>query len=328
MIPTVDNIQDTLEVDLHRLQLRFAETRVSEPRSIDVLARSIDSCGQVVPCIVVPDGDNQDQSWVLVDGYRRVAALKRLGRDTAEIRVWLCTVSDGLLQMLAHAHARSFDPIEEALLLRELMDGQGLTQMEIARRSGRDVSWVNRRLGLLTGMPQECLIAVRKGTISCWAATRVLAPLARANTAHATALLKSTVAESLSTRDLARWYAEYQKATRAVRERMADNPQLFLKALQAQEQELEIEDLRKGLEGQCLKDLRQVDAIVARARNKLTQMSGQVLSHELLEALRRLRVRLVSWCEDLRRYEHDQGTDPQRGNNAASSEQRNTPHCA
>jgi ParB-like chromosome segregation protein Spo0J len=319
MIPTVDNIENSQEVDLHRLQLRFAETRVSEPRSIDVLARSIESCGQVVPCIVVPDGENQNppQSWVLVDGYRRVAALKRLGRDTAEIRVWPCAVSDGLLQMLAHAHARPFDPIEEALLLRELIHGQGLTQMEIARRSGRDVSWVNRRLGLLTGMPQECLAAVRKGTISCWAATRVLSPLARANAAHATALLKSTVAESLSTRDLARWYAEYQKATREVRERMANNPQLFLKALQAREQELEIEKLCKGLEGQCLKDLREIDAIVARARNKLMEMSGQELSDELLEALRRLRVRLVSWCEDLRRYEHDQAADPQRGNDAA-----------
>lgn len=327
MSATVDNV---LEVDLHRLQLRFAETRLKDRRAVEHLARSIEQCGQVVPCTVVPDGEDQGQlqSWVLIDGYRRVAALKRLGRDTAQIRVWRCAVSEGLLQGLANTHARLLDPIEEALLLQELVDGQGLTQLEIARRSGRDVSWVNRRLGLLTGMPQECLTAVREGTISCWAATRVLAPLARANAPHATTLLKSTVAESLSTRDLAQWYAWYQKATRAVRERMVENPGLFLKTLYAQEQELQLEDLRKGPEGQCLKDLRAVDAIVARVRQRLTELSGQEFSPELTEMLRRLRVRLTSWCEDLRRYEHDQTRDPQRSDNAVPSEQGAASHHA
>jgi ParB family transcriptional regulator, chromosome partitioning protein len=315
MIAAVDNI---LEVDLHRLQLRFAQTRLTEPRAVEQLARSIEQCGQVVPCMVVPDNEDQAQlqSWVLVDGYRRVAALKRLGRDTAQIRVWPCAVSDGLLQMLAQTHARPLDPIEEALLLRELMDGQGITQPEIARRIGKDVSWVNRRLGLLSGMPQECLAAVRDGTISCWAATRVLAPLARANAAHATSLLKSIVAESLPTRDLARWYDHYQKATRAVRDRMVERPGLFLTALQAREEELQLEELRKGPEGQCLKDLRAVDAIVARVRQRLTELSGQEISSDLIEMLRRLRARLVSWCNDLQRYEHDRSTDPQCGDNA------------
>jgi ParB family chromosome partitioning protein len=316
-------VDDILEVDLHRLQLRFADTRLSDLRAVDKLARSIEQCGQVVPCMVVPDTQPPalPSNWVLVDGYRRVAALKRLGRDTAKVRVWQCAVSDGLLQMLAQMHARSLDPIEEALLLRELTDGQSLSQSEIARRIGRDVSWINRRLGLLTGMPQECLAAIHEGKISCWAATRVLAPLARAKAEHATDLLKSVATESLSTRDLTQWYDHYQKATRAVRERMVEQPVLFLKALRAREQEQELEELRKGPEGQCLKDLRIVDAVVARVRQRLTDLSGQELSPELVEALRRLRPRLVNWCQDLQRYEHDRSTDPQCGDNAIPPEQ-------
>jgi ParB-like chromosome segregation protein Spo0J len=315
--------ENVIDVDLHRLQLRFADTRLSERRAIERLARSIERCGQVVPCIAVSSGESQEEqpeSWVLIDGYRRVAALKRLGRDTAQIRVWHCDLPEGLLQMLAHAHARLLDPIEEALLLRELVEGLGLTQHEVARRSGRDVSWVNRRLGLLTGVPQECLDAVRTGAISCWAASRVLAPLARANAAHAAALLQAATQDSLSTRDLAQWYAHYQQATRAVRDRMVKQPGLFLKALQAREQERDLEELRAGPEGQCLKDLHAVDAIVARVRNRLSTLSGQDISQELLEVLRRLRARLVSWCEDLGRYDHDQTSNPRCGTNAHSAE--------
>jgi ParB family transcriptional regulator, chromosome partitioning protein len=313
------------EVDLHRLQPRFAETRLTDLRAIDRLAQSIEQCGQIIPCIAVPDeAEGRLESWVLIDGYRRVAALKRLGRDSAQIQVWRCDLSDGLLRSLAYAQARRLDPIEEALLVRELVDGFGLTQLEVARRSGWDVSWVNRRLGLLTGLPQECLAAVRTGAISCWTATRVLAPLARANAAHAAVLLQATASESLSTRDLAKWFANYQRATRAVRERMVAQPGLFLKALQAREQERQVDELRSGPEVQCLKDLRFLDALVGRVRQRLTLLSGQDLSDEIQEMLLRIRARLVSWCEELGRHDHDQARNPQCGTHDVPTEEQST----
>jgi hypothetical protein len=108
---------------------------------------------------------------------------------------------------------------------------------------------------------------------------------------------------------------------------MAQEPELFLKARQAREQELAIEALRSGPEGQCLKDLRAVDAIVARVRQRITELSGQELPPEMLEMLRRLRPRLVRWCEDLRRYEYDRSKDTQCGANAIPSELGAAPHC-
>lgn len=310
----------TLEVDLHRLELRFAETRLPEPRAVERLAQSIEQCGQLIACVAVPAGGAQppplSERWVLIDGYRRVAALKRLGRDTAQVQVWRCELADGLLQALACTQARRLDPIEEALLLRELLDGFGLTQHELARRSGRDVSWVNRRLALLTGLPQECLAAVRTGTLSCWAATRVLAPLARANTTHAAALLQAAREQSLSTRELSQWFAHYQRASRPVRERMVVQPGLFLKALRAREQDHHLEQLRSGPEGQILSDLPHLDALIGRLRERLAALAGQELPREVLEVLRRLRARLISWCQDLGRYEHDQTGDPKCGTHA------------
>jgi hypothetical protein len=42
-----------LELDLHRLELRFASSRLVEPRAVAQIAHSIERCGQIVPCVVV-----------------------------------------------------------------------------------------------------------------------------------------------------------------------------------------------------------------------------------------------------------------------------------
>jgi ParB-like chromosome segregation protein Spo0J len=147
-----------LDLDLHRLDLRFAGARVAEPRAVERIARSIERGGQIVPCVVVADPPVEvlqgGQRLVLIDGYRRIAALRRLGRDTARVDCWACDLAEAVLGVLARSQSRPLAAIEEALLVRELVEGLGLSQHEIARRSGRDVSWVSRRLQLLAGLPE------------------------------------------------------------------------------------------------------------------------------------------------------------------------------
>ena len=90
---------DRIELDLHRLELRFADSRLVEPRAVARLAESIERCGQIVPCIVVAAPGSQDgegggaQALVLIDGYRRVGALRRLGRDTVGVEQWSCDLT-------------------------------------------------------------------------------------------------------------------------------------------------------------------------------------------------------------------------------------------
>ena len=159
------------------------------------LAELIERCGQIVPCVVVAAPQSQDgkgggvQALVLIDGYRRVGALRRLGRDTVGVEQWSCDLTTALLRVLARTRDRAFASIEEALLLRALVGEHGLSRHEVARRSGRDVSWVSRRLQLLLGLPDGALAAVRGGRLSSWAANRVIVPLARANAEHAERLL-------------------------------------------------------------------------------------------------------------------------------------------
>jgi ParB-like chromosome segregation protein Spo0J len=148
-----------MELDLHRLELRFAATRISDAPAVQCLANSIEENGQLVECVAA--GEPADVRPVLIDGYRRVAALRRLGRDTAQVQCWSCPVGQALAQVLARSGSRAFTAIEEAMLLRELIDAHGLTQRDAARQCARDVSWVQRRLMLLGGLPEALLQAVR-----------------------------------------------------------------------------------------------------------------------------------------------------------------------
>jgi ParB-like chromosome segregation protein Spo0J len=88
------------EIELRRLELRFAAARVSDERAVRRLMQSIDACGQLVACDAVAEGV---EALVLIDGYRRVAALRRLGRDTARVHCSSGSVGQALAQRLACA---------------------------------------------------------------------------------------------------------------------------------------------------------------------------------------------------------------------------------
>jgi ParB family chromosome partitioning protein len=304
-----------LELDLHRLELRYASARLLEPRAIERLARSIDTHGQLMPCIGVAEAE----CVVLLDGYRRVAALKRLRRDTALVERWSCDLAHALISVLCRTQARAFAAIEEALILRELTDGLGLSQNELASRCGRDVSWVCRRLQLLSGLPQNVLTAVREGTLSTWAATRVVGPLARANAEHAERLLEHLRAAPLSTRELASWFEHYRSASQVTRERLISYPRLFLQALRESGEARALERLRAGPEGECVADARLIQMALVRLRKRLPRLCEHSLPEALVDALARLRLTLETFLPELKGYcEHDRRGDRDGGARAQS----------
>jgi ParB/RepB/Spo0J family partition protein len=302
--------QRRLELDLHRLELRFAGSRLVEPRAVARIAHSIERCGQVVPCIVVAVSDGAGgEPLVLIDGYRRVAALRHLGRDTASVEQWTCDLTDALLGLLARTQNRPFAIIEEALLIRELMQGLGLSQHDLARRCGRDVSWVSRRLQLLSGLPDAALTAVRDGMLSSWSANRIVVPLARANAEHADRLLTALAEAPLSSRQLLDWFEHYQKASRRTRERMVSHPRLFLDALRETSEQRAGLRLCAGPEGECAADLRCIEAVLARLRQRIAAL--RPLPRMLIEAAPRLRATIEALINELQREgAHDPDRDP------------------
>jgi ParB/RepB/Spo0J family partition protein len=259
-------MENVLRLDLHALIPRFARLRLQEPAKLARLQRSIEQQGQLMPVVAVPEPGAEAQ-WVLIDGYRRREALQRLGADRIWVEVWQRSVDEALLACLARGPERAWEAIEEAALIAELAQRHSL--QAIARALGRDVSWVSRRLSLLTVLPEEFLEELRQGRLSLWAATRILAPLARANSAHARTLLARLEEQPLATRALKRLYAQYQQANKSQRQRLVDNPQLFLQAVERRAEQSADRRLAAGPEGAWCKDL----AVVARI---LKRLIGQV----------------------------------------------------
>jgi len=298
-----------MELDLHRLELRFAATRINDALAVQRLANSIEANGQLVECVAA--GEPADVGLVLIDGYRRVAALRRLGRDTAQVQCWSCPVGEALAQVLARAGSRPFMPIEEALLLRELIDAHGLTQRDAARQCARDVSWVQRRLMLLGGLPEALLRAVRDARVSSWAATRVFVPLARANSEHASRVLASLDAQPLSTRELWTWFDHYQGAQCAQRERMVEHPRLFIDSLNECERNRDAKRLRDGPEREAMAQLGHLQSLLERVRRRLASFSAPV-PVSLARSCGRVHAALPDVASEHRRLCHDPDRDPQQ----------------
>ena len=267
-------MEEVLRVDLHALIPRFAPLRLHEAARLGRLVASIEQQGQLMPVVAVADPD-QDRHWVLIDGYRRLEALRRLGEDRIWVDIWARSVDEALLACLARGPERAWEAIEEAALIEEL--SRRHTLQAIAQQLGRDVSWVSRRLSLIKALPEDLLEQVRAGRISLWAASRILVPLARANAAHARTLMQKLEHEPLSTRELKRLYERYEQAPRAQRQRLVENPGLFLKAVHSRQQEAADKRLAAGPEGAWYHDLRVVSAILARLAGQVPTLfsSGQ-----------------------------------------------------
>jgi hypothetical protein len=119
-----------LDVDLHLLELRFASARLIEPQAVEKLDRSIERDGQIVPCVVVrgspgssdaKDGDR----LMLIDGYRRVAALRRLGRDRASVERWPCDLAEAVMGVLARTQGRCLLPSKRRCCCASSRKGSG-----------------------------------------------------------------------------------------------------------------------------------------------------------------------------------------------------------
>jgi ParB family chromosome partitioning protein len=247
------HFREVKEIEIAQIDLRYAHTRIQRPERLSSLSSSIERFGQILPVIVLREGVN---SFVLIDGYLRVNAVRRCLRDTVMAEIWECKEEEALVEVLARTHSRKWDLIEEAALIRELHDHSHLSQSRIASLVGRKQGWVSGRLALYHAFPEDLLELIRKGAISTWAATRVIAPIARAMPEHGKALSENLSKASLSTREMALLYRHYQKANRKQRENIVREPFLFLKALHAREEAAEAKSLKEGLEGKWLRECR------------------------------------------------------------------------
>ena len=255
----------SVDVDLSSVDLRYAHTRIARPKHVDMIASSIERFDQITPVLIVPEAER----LVLIHGFVRLAAIRKLGRDTIRADIQEISEVQALYHLLADTQERQWEAIEQAWIIRDLHERLGCSLTEIARGIGYDTSWVSRRLSLIEGLSEDILRSVAKGQVSTYAAARVLVPLARANTDHAQKLVAHLAGRRLSTRQLAGFFTHYQASNKQTRERMICDPSLFLKAKQSREEKTSADALAKGPEGAWIKDWDIVKAVLRRVTRQL-----------------------------------------------------------
>jgi ParB family chromosome partitioning protein len=249
-----------VEVDLHLLELRYEDLRVHDEARRRRLIASVAEIGQQVPVVVIDDDDR----LVLIDGYLRVAALKRLHRDTVAATTWPVTEAEALVH---HHHLASSrrSALEDGWLLSRLR-WHGLSLDELARRLCRSKSWVSRRLALVDELAPAAQEAVRTGTVPAQAAMKYLVPLSRANRRHCAQLVAGLAGTRISVRDLGAIYSAWRRADAAGRQRLVTEPLLFLRARLAAAAEGVVAEDEAAL---LHKDLTTLAAIAWRTRRRV-----------------------------------------------------------
>ena len=239
-------------IEIVHLKLRYSHIRVQNLKAVIRMAEALANYGQVMPILVAP---LELPRYTLIDGYLRVAAARRLGKDTLLAHIFNGDEKQALCHVLLKSGERKWDIFEQAGLIRELHRRHELPQREIARLLGKDQSWVSRRLALIESLPETVINSVKRGNISSWAAVRVLTPMARANPDHARRLSDSLMEHPFSTRQLFIFFKHYQRSNRKVRENMIDEPLLFIKATEAGKDLRDGQQLARGPEGKWRKEL-------------------------------------------------------------------------
>jgi ParB/RepB/Spo0J family partition protein len=167
-------------VALEQLDERYAELRLSRPGLVAALRRSIERDGQLRPLLVNLEREGK---LAVLDGLKRLRALRELGHPQAEVRVVELDEPAARAAMLAYnAPHGGLCELEQAWVVRSLVRGCGLQQRQVAELLDRHRSWICRRLALAERLDESVQQDVRLGLVSTTMA-RELARLPRGNQA-------------------------------------------------------------------------------------------------------------------------------------------------
>jgi len=244
------------------------------------LLASLAEVGQQAPIVVV-EAQGQADRYVVIDGYKRIAALEQLGRDTVEVVVWPMSEASAVLLDRSLRLSEHETALEVGWLLAELELRFRYSLGELARRFDRSVSWVSRRLALAEVLPEAIQQQVREGKILAQVAMKFLVPVVRQSLEDCQRMAAIFAEHHCDTREAGQLYGAWRKGSPAVRKRILDDPELFFKT-QRQAQE-------KGAAGtgaELLRDLEMVVAIVNRAQRRLAGAAATELDHQQGKAAR------------------------------------------
>ncbi len=153
---------DKIERNPYQTRTNFDESALNE------LAASIKASGVLQPIVVrhVKGVDGKDGKYQLIAGERRLLASQRAGRTTVPAIVKQVSNEQAMeMTIIENLQREDLNPIEQALAFDRLGREFGLTQEQMAVKTGKDRSSVSNYLRLLK-MPQEVQAGLSNGKLS------------------------------------------------------------------------------------------------------------------------------------------------------------------
>jgi ParB family transcriptional regulator, chromosome partitioning protein len=250
-----------MDLEFHQLDLRYESLRVRRQDRERRLLSSLAEHGQQVPIVVVAMAEDPNR-FVVIDGYKRIRVLRKLGRDTVTAAVWDMPETEALILDRSLRTAEGETALEQGWLLSELYRSLEMSLEDLALRFDRSKSWVSRRLALVCELPESVQQYVRLGKIGAHAAMKYLVPIARTNKLSCERLGNEIARHQFSTREVGLIYDAWRKGPIYVQNNILDSPKLFLRTRREIE-EYDPESVDAGKE--LLRNLDMVGGIARRA---------------------------------------------------------------
>lgn len=132
-------------LDPSALDLTLGRLRLIPEPAILAMADSLRTKGQFSPLVAAAREGGRP---MLVDGFARQRAAVHLKLERVEVDVLPLTPIQMKVQMYLRNRERGLKLLEECRLVRDLVEGDRLAQVEVADLLERHPSWVSRRLAI------------------------------------------------------------------------------------------------------------------------------------------------------------------------------------
>ncbi|KKK67913.1 hypothetical protein LCGC14_2949320 [marine sediment metagenome] len=187
------------EIPIGKIKVGEHEQRLSlDDESITGLADSIGRVGLIYPCIVHSEGDH----YVLVEGHRRLAAHRKLGRETVaciEFDVGKSQVSE--IAFAGNFFHKELSPVELAGAINDVFKSGSMTIEEMAVGFHKSPHWVKSMMAICD-WPKDVLEVLHVKGISVSAAHNLA--LVTDDT-YRDFLLRNAVEQGASARTTSAW---------------------------------------------------------------------------------------------------------------------------
>lgn len=137
--------------------------KIFKEKDLLELAESIKENGVIQPLLV---SENQDGTFELVAGERRLRASKLAGLERVPVLIKRSTKKDNMvMSIIENVQRADLNCIEEGLAYFQLMNEFGLTQEEVAKKVGKERSTVANFLRILK-LPKDVIMLLNKEQLS------------------------------------------------------------------------------------------------------------------------------------------------------------------